>query len=108
MKFNLNRDFHGKINYFPSSVHQYKKDVGKDFFHLQMKLVWMQIFSIPSQQQWESTRVHRFHFSVHFTVIIFHSVAFISCALSLISQSEDESIFVKATHDSFGLLCGQT
>ncbi len=24
MKFNLNRDFHGEINYFPSLLHQYK------------------------------------------------------------------------------------
>lgn len=36
---------------------------------------------------------------IHFTAIIFCSVAFISCAVSLISQSEDGSLLLKDTHD---------
>lgn len=57
----------------------------------------------PFKTQQKSRQRHHTPFSVNITVIISCSVIFISCALRLISQSEDEYLSVKATYDhSFG------
>lgn len=102
MKFNLNRDFHGEINFFPSLFHQYKM-IGERILPPLNETGLTVDLQHPFKTQQRSTQRH--HFPSNVSIAVSCSVAFISCALSLISLSEHESISVKATHNhSFGLL----
>lgn len=82
MKFNLNGDFHGEINYFPSLVHQYKMMWGRilpppDETGMNVDL------QLPFETQWKSAQRLHFPLSVCIiTVIISCSVAFLSAVCS--------------------------
>lgn len=103
MKFNLNRDFHEEIYYFASLLHQYK-------------MMWGRILPPPDETGMTVDIQHPFETQASLPILfalllwLFPALLlFISCLPGLISQSEDETISMKAMHNqSFGLLCGQT